>query len=129
MMTTFGLLFAVLAAYWVYNDTRRRGYDLGTIMLWSISTLAAFYIFLPLYLLIGRKSPVKSQRDDNIIDVEVVPVEETIQCPMCASNVKDDFKACPYCGFTLKPVCVCCGKELNREWRLCPYCQTAADVK
>ncbi|MDF2876008.1 MAG: hypothetical protein K0R22_2691 [Sporomusa sp.] len=129
MMATFGLLIAALAAYWVYNDAKGRGHETGTALLWSVGTLAALVVFLPLYLLLGRKRPMKPRRNDDIIDIEAVPVEETIKCPMCASNVKEDFRACPYCGFALKPACTSCGKELKREWRLCPYCQTPTDVK
>lgn len=129
MMSTFGLLIAALAAYWVYNDARGRGHDLGVALLWSIGTMAAIVVFLPLYLLFGRKRAMKSRRNDDIIDVEAMPVGATVKCPMCAGNVQEDFKACPYCGFALKPACSSCGKELSREWRLCPYCQTPADVK
>ncbi len=128
-MMTFGLLLAAIAAYWVYNDARDHGQDLGTALLWSVGTLAALFIFLPLYLLFGRKRPMKPHRNDDIIDIEATPVEETIKCPMCASKVKEEFKACPYCGFTLKPACTSCGKELNREWRVCPYCQAPTDTK
>lgn len=128
-MMTLSLLIGAIAAYWVYNDARGRGHDLTTALLWSVGTVAALYIFLPLYLLLGRKQPVSPKRIEEVIDVEAVPVEETIKCPMCARRVKDDFKMCPYCGFTLKPACTSCGQELNREWRVCPYCQTPADSK
>lgn len=128
-MMTFGLLLAAIAAYWVYNDARERGHDLGTALLWSVGTVAALFIFLPLYLLFGRKRPMNSRRNDDIIDIEATPVEETIKCPMCARRVKEDFKVCPYCGFTLKPACASCGKELNREWRVCPFCQVPIDNK
>lgn len=128
-MMTLSLIIGAIAAYWVYSDSRERGHDMGTALLWSVGTVAALYIFLPLYLLLGRKQPVKPRRNDDIIDVEAIPVEETCTCPMCASKVKDDFKVCPYCGFTLKPACTSCGKELNREWRVCPYCQTPTEVK
>jgi RNA polymerase subunit RPABC4/transcription elongation factor Spt4 len=126
---TFGLLIGAVAAYWVYNDARGRGHELGTALLWALGTIAALIIFLPLYLLVGRKSPMKPKRNQDFIDVEATPVEETIQCSMCARKVKEDFKICPYCGFTLKPTCSSCGKELNREWRVCPHCQTPTDAK
>ncbi|WP_425060380.1 hypothetical protein SCACP_10740 [Sporomusa carbonis] len=129
MMTTFGLLIAAIAAYWVYNDARGRGHDRGTALMWSIGTLAALIIFLPLYLLLGRKPPMKPRRNDDFIDVEAVPVDEVMKCPMCGGKIKEDYKACPYCSFTLKPKCTACGKELNREWRTCPYCQTPTDAK
>lgn len=128
-MMTFSYLIAAIAAYWVFNDARGHGHNMSTALLWAVGTVAAIVIFLPLYLLFGRKRPINPHRDDNIIDVEAIPVEETIKCPMCASKVKEDFKACPHCGFTLKPSCTSCGKELNREWRVCPYCETPTDAK
>ncbi|SDF55653.1 zinc ribbon domain-containing protein [Sporomusa acidovorans] len=128
-MMTLSLLIGAIAAYWVYNDARGRGHDLGTALLWSVGTIAALIIFLPLYLLFGRKTPVKSRTREDFIDVEATPVEDSIQCTMCGGKVKEDFKICPYCGFTLKPTCSSCGKELNREWRVCPYCQTPAEHK
>lgn len=128
-MMTLSLVIGAIAAYWVYNDARGRGHEMTTALLWSVGTLAALVIFLPLYLLLGRKQPLKPQRHTEVIDVEAIPVEETFTCQMCASKVKDDFKVCPYCGFTLKPTCTSCGKELNREWRICPYCQTTTAAK
>lgn len=134
MIATFGFIISFVAAYWVYYDARGRGHDLGTAMLWSLGTLAALVIFLPLYLLLGRKQPPmsktgRSRREEIIIDVEAAPVEETMHCPMCGGKVKEDYKACPFCSFTLKPQCGSCGRELNREWRTCPYCQAPATHK
>lgn len=134
MIATFGFIISFVAAYWVYYDARGRGHELGTAMLWSLGTLAALIIFLPLYLLLGRKQPPmdrngRSRREEIIIDVEAAPVEETMHCPMCGGKVKEDYKACPFCSFTLKPQCGSCGRELNREWRTCPYCQAPATHK
>lgn len=127
MIGTLGLVVAFIAAYWVYNDARGRGHELGTALLWSLGTLAALVIFLPLYLLFGRKPAMtgagRSRREEIIIDVESAPVEETMNCPMCGGKVKEDYKACPFCSFTLKPKCQSCDRELNREWKTCPYCQ------
>lgn len=128
-MMSLHFLIGVIAAYWVYNDARGRGHELGTRLLWSVGTIFAIYIFLPLYLLFGRKPAMKPYRNQEIIDIEALPIEETVKCPMCAGRVKEEFKHCPYCGFSLKPACSSCGKELNREWRVCPYCQTSADAK
>lgn len=128
-MMTLSILIGAVAAYWVYNDARGRGHELGTALMWAVGTMFALLIFLPLYLLFGRKPSIKPYRSQEIIDIEATPLEETIKCPMCASRVKEEFKLCPYCGFTLKPGCSSCGKELNREWRVCPYCQTPTDSK
>lgn len=129
-MSYVHILLSALAAYWVFNDSRGRNHELATTLLWTVGAAAAPYIFVPMYLLVGRKmnKPVRRQ-DPDIIDVEATPVEETVPCPMCASRVKDEFKVCPYCGFTLKPKCESCGKELNREWRTCPYCNTPTAPK
>jgi RNA polymerase subunit RPABC4/transcription elongation factor Spt4 len=119
------------AAYWVYNDAKSNGNEKTTIILWTLGTLLMMVIVLPLYLLFGRKPIMKSKREEQIIDVEATPVDdkEKINCPMCANKVQEDFKICPYCGYTLKPKCKECGQELNREWRVCPYCQTPTAEK
>ncbi|MCX7780344.1 MAG: zinc ribbon domain-containing protein [Negativicutes bacterium] len=124
------LAIAAIAGYWVYSDSRSRGHEFGSTLLWTLGTLVMPLVFLPLYLLLGRKTSMpSSRRDADIIDVEATPVEETSRCPMCAGRVKDEFKVCPYCAFTLKPKCEACGKELNREWKTCPYCNTPAAPK
>lgn len=132
MLTTISFVIGFIAAYWVYNDARGRGHELGTAILWSLGTLAMMIVFLPLYLLFGRRPRMTgagSRKDDTIIDVEATPVHETIHCPMCASKIKEEYKACPHCGYTLKPKCESCGRELNRDWRVCPYCQAPAPHK
>jgi len=130
-MASLSLLIAFLAAYWVYTDAKKHGYETGTALLWGAGTLAMLIVFLPLYLLFGRKRQPRSPRNDdrNVIDVEATVVEETSLCPMCGSKVKDDFKVCPYCSYTLKPKCENCGQELNREWKACPHCQTPTPQK
>lgn len=130
MMTTIGLVIAFIAAYWVYNDARGRGHDLGYALLWSLGTLAMLIVFLPLYLVVGRKPKTVSERKDvTVIDVDAVPVEDAFNCPMCGSKVKDDYKVCPYCSYTLKPKCQSCGQELSRDWKTCPYCQAPTAPK
>lgn len=130
-MVTISFIIAFIAAYWVYNDARGHGHELGTALLWSLGTLAAIIIFLPLYLLFGRKAPMKnSRRRDDFIDVDATVMDgEVMHCPMCGGKVKEEFKVCPYCSYTLKPQCQSCGRELNREWKTCPYCQTPAAPK
>lgn len=130
MMPTVSLLIAFVAAYWVYNDAKNRGHESSTAILWALGTFAMLIVFLPLYLIFGRKTPIKkAPRDENIIDVEATVVEDSINCPMCGSKVKEDFKICPYCGYTLNPKCENCGQELKRDWKVCPNCQTPAVKK
>lgn len=122
------LIAGVIAAYWLYNDARRFGYGTGTALLWAAGTIPFPYVFLPLYLVFGRK-PQAVRRPPEVVDVEGVPVEETMICPMCGGKVKEEYKACPYCSHTLKPQCASCGRELRRDWKTCPYCQAPAEPK
>lgn len=128
MMMTISLIIAAFAAYWVYTDARRLGHETGTAMMWALGSFAFMIVFLPLYLLFGRK-PKGGRRREQVIDVEAVPAEETIYCPMCGSKVKEEFNTCPYCSHTLRPKCEKCGQELRREWKTCPYCETPARDK
>nr|WP_092075038.1 zinc ribbon domain-containing protein [Dendrosporobacter quercicolus]NSL50003.1 zinc ribbon domain-containing protein [Dendrosporobacter quercicolus DSM 1736]SDN28283.1 hypothetical protein SAMN04488502_11651 [Dendrosporobacter quercicolus] len=132
-MGTLSLLIPLLAGIWVYNDAKKRGHTTTMVLLWAAGTIAMLIVFLPLYLILGRRQPVvKPQRDnaEKTIDVEAtVVVEETVCCPMCASKVKTDYKLCPYCGHTMQPKCEFCGCELKREWKNCPNCQQPAVSK
>lgn len=131
-MGTISLLIPVLAGIWVYNDAKTRGHTTGTALLWTAGTMALLIVFLPLYLMVGRRQPVvkpKRDNDERTIDVEATVVEETICCPMCANKVKEEYKVCPYCGYTLQPKCEVCGYELKREWKNCPNCQQPAGPK
>ncbi len=122
------VIVGVLAAYWVYGDARRLGHEKGTALLWALGTVPFPYIFLPLYFLLGRR-PRAARRPPEVVDVEAVPVEETICCPMCGSKVKEEFQTCPYCSHTLRPKCPGCGRELRRDWKTCPYCEAPAAPK
>lgn len=130
-MVLVGYLIAFLAAFWVYNDAKRRGHDLGSALLWAVGTLAMAMIVLPLYLLFGRRQQMsKVRKDSDIIDVEATVVSDNVvNCNMCGSKVKEDYNVCPYCGYTLRPKCQTCGQELNRDLKTCPYCQTPAAPK
>lgn len=128
MLNYIGLAIAAFAAYWVYNDAKGRGLGSTTALLWSLGTLVMLIIFLPLYLVFGRRS-VPARRTEPAIDIEGVPVEELMYCPMCGSKVKEDFKVCPYCSHTLKPKCEKCGQEMNRHCRVCPSCGAPAEPK
>lgn len=127
-MMTISLLIAAFAAYWVYNDSRRLGHEMGTALMWSLGTLVFMIVFLPLYLIFGRK-PAAPRRPAEVVDVEATPVEETTCCTMCGAKVKEDFRTCPYCSHTLRPKCEQCGKELRRDWKTCPYCEAPAAPK
>ncbi len=59
--------------------------------------------------------------DELVRVIEVAP-EETYQCPKCGAAVRQEFKICPYCTFSLRNTCESCEQELKPEWKICPYC-------
>lgn len=128
MFRIIWIIIHVLAAYWVFNDAKGRGHDFGHTIMWTTGTLVIPFLFLPLYLVFGRKLKLP-RREEPVIDIESVPADQLMHCSMCGKQVQNDFKTCPYCSHTLNPKCEQCGRELNREWRMCPYCETQATPK
>ncbi|MDU4960136.1 MAG: zinc ribbon domain-containing protein [Sporomusaceae bacterium] len=134
MGSTIGLLLAGFAAYWVYTDAKSRGNSRSYCLLWAVGTFAVLFIFLPLYLLFGRKAPKREQperlQDPNTIDVEATAVAEAdMTCPMCGNPSREADQYCSACGNALKPRCGNCGRPLQREWTECPDCQTPVGQK
>ncbi|HMM22923.1 MAG TPA: zinc ribbon domain-containing protein [Selenomonadales bacterium] len=135
-MIALGLIVGAAAGYIVYKDALDRGKDKQTAALWGFGTLASSlgtYLlllgFLALYYFVGRKITDNRRPDKQVIDIEGVPLEELIPCPMCGRKVKDDCSICPHCHHTLRPKCVNCAQELRREWKVCPYCGADANPK
>ncbi len=128
-MVSIPFIFGLIAAYWVNKDARARGNDFGSIVVWTLGSLISCFIFVPLYLIFGRKKKVSKNPADDTIDVEATVLEEPFTCTMCGKEVKNGFKLCPYCGHTLKPKCEHCGQDVDRYWRNCPYCHEPLDQK
>ncbi|MDU2064744.1 MAG: zinc ribbon domain-containing protein [Sporomusaceae bacterium] len=122
-MVSIGFLIGLLCAYWIWSDSRSRGSDFGNSLVWTLGTFFAWYLFVPMYFLFGRKkkkAPVKAA--DDVIDVDATVVEEDFHCNMCGKDVKTSGNKCPNCGHTLRPTCEHCGREVDRYWKNCPYC-------
>lgn len=130
-MSPLILLLGAVAGLWVYRDAQNYGYSKNAALLWAIGCFAFVFVFFPIYLLLGRKPQMKSNRrvEEKTIEAEATIHQVTIDCPMCARKVEEDFKVCPYCGYSLKFACENCGKELERDWKTCPYCQSQAPEK
>ncbi len=124
----------IVAAVWVFNDARKVGHSFAMSLLWALGVVAFIVIFLPMYLLVGRRRPLEAQPEKEL-QLENVTVEgeaelvATTPCPMCGKAVRDDYKLCPYCGFTLHLKCKTCGRPLERDWVVCPNCQTPTPKK
>lgn len=118
----------MIAAVWIYRDAVKCGYSKDAALLWSAGAVILVYVFLPLYILLGRKRRPASQNEakEMVIDAEFKLSEEIEVCPNCAERVREEFVACPYCGYVLRPVCKSCGRDLERDWKACPYCGASA---
>lgn len=127
-------LLGALVAVWVFRDSRKLGHGFGVSLMWAAGVIAFILIFLPMYLLVGRRRPLppreqQAELQNITIEADAEFVGELITCPMCANNVRDDYKHCPHCGFTLKLECEKCGRQLQRDWKVCPDCNTAVPEK
>lgn len=102
-MAMMSMLFGLLTAFFVYNDARKRGHGALMLILWSVGSAVMPYVFVPLYLLFGRKTKEREQNkyyDNDVIDIEATVVEETINCTKCGKSIKEDCLVCPYCQET-----------------------------
>jgi|GEM_PF-2556637 len=64
----------------------------------------------------GDMSSVKLESSQN---------KQALTCPNCGKPVDPNWKACPYCGFSLvktPKICPKCKNEVEPEWKICPYC-------
>ncbi|MCE5285789.1 MAG: zinc ribbon domain-containing protein [Pelosinus sp.] len=138
-MLLLRLIIGLAAGAWLYWDAKKRNFDWQTILLWSAGAvlLGAFappflFFYIAFYSWRSRKGMMGAKRAKDAIDIEATIIDDSIlqiNCPMCASKVREDAASCPKCGYTLVPKCPKCGKELEREWKVCPYCQTPAMLK
>jgi len=134
--TTFMLvedgLVVLLGIVWlglgfrVFRDARRR-IDDGRLV--GIATLTAFAIpFIgPLLYLLFR--PPETLADANAREIEMRALRDRLRrpnsnCPVCLSDVEDDYLVCPVCTTRLREPCPTCDAALDPLWQACPYCAT-----
>ena len=125
-MVSIGVVIAFIIAGWVYFDAKELGKNNSDALLWALGVFLLFIVFLPLYLIVGRKKDKKNKSDSDeldIIDIEATEVKDTFNCSMCSKEVQNDFSVCPYCGFALQLKCKNCGAKLEQDWNICPHCQ------
>ena len=92
-------LISIPVAFWVYEDARKQKLSCFTAVLWAVGVFVQLLIFLPLYVIFGRKKTYgKFYGSDDIIDVKATVVEEDyVKCQSCGKDVKAD------CAAKLKP--------------------------
>ena len=103
-MAMISMLIGLLTAFFVYNDARKRGHGAIMLILWSVGSAIMPYVFVPIYLLFGRKTKEREQYyerkqydDNDVIDIEATVVEETINCTSCGRKINEELLECPYC--------------------------------
>ncbi len=80
----------LLAALWVYFDSQKHGFSFGRGLLWSILVFFFLILFLPLYLVIRKRSRFQQSREPG------PPVRHT--CLYCRQSYEGEPQVCPHCG-------------------------------
>jgi Double zinc ribbon len=124
VLLAFAVVLWLGLGFRVYRDARRR-IDDGFLV--ALATLLGFGIpFVgPLVYLLFR--PPETLEDAHAREIEMHALRErlgrdTPVCPVCRSEVDDDFLVCPVCTTRLKQQCARCDAPLDPLWQLCPYC-------
>jgi RNA polymerase subunit RPABC4/transcription elongation factor Spt4 len=121
------LLAAVLwlgLGFRVHRDARRRIHD-GFLV--ALATVLGFGVpFLgPLLYLLFR--PPETLEEARVRRVELLALRDRVGrpepvCPVCRTEVEDDYLVCPVCTSRLKQACTRCDAALDPLWQVCPYC-------
>jgi hypothetical protein len=85
------LLVAIVLAFWVYSDAKKRGKSSGACFGWFLGTLLIFPLFFPLWL-ISRPDTQKKLKS----------MEPPKLCPYCGKYYEDDPYFCPHCNEKVK---------------------------
>jgi Double zinc ribbon len=114
----------------VHRDARRRVDD-GFLI--ALATMLGFGIpFLgPMVYVLFR--PPETLEDARARRVEMLALRDRIGreqpvCPVCRTEVDDEFLVCPVCTTTLKQSCTRCDAALDPLWQVCPYCTTPVEA-
>jgi len=125
----YGIIFMLIIiwlsfVYWTYRDARLRN---APAPFWAIIVFIFNYIGLILYLILRPPEFIDDvvERDLEIRKTEQLLDGNSVKCPACGKETKEDFLICPYCRKKLKNSCVGCSKPLNLDWKICPYCKSS----
>ncbi len=125
------LLFVVWLgfAYRVHRDARRRIDD---------GRLVGFATLLGMVPLLGPTVYVLFRPPETLADARAREIEMRAlrtrlaqsepRCPVCMSEVENDYIVCPVCTTRLREPCANCDAPLEALWQTCPYCATPVGV-
>jgi Double zinc ribbon len=131
MLAGDGLLLLVAVvwlglAFRVHRDARRRIDDGRLVGAATLTALALPFLGPLLYLLFR---PPETLADANAREIEMRALRDRLSrpnahCPVCLSDVEDDYLVCPVCTTRLREPCPTCDAALDPLWQACPYCAT-----
>src|SRR5262249_46328155 len=123
------LLLAVLwlgLAFRVHRDARRR-IDDGLLVGVATALAVAVPFVGPVVYLLFR--PPETLADTHAREIELRALRDRLRrpdahCPVCLTDVDEDFLVCPVCTTRLREPCTSCDAALDPLWQACPYCAT-----
>lgn len=124
------ILFAVVLwlglGYRVHRDARRRIADGWLVGLSTILGFAVPFVGPVVYALFR---PPETLADAHAREIEIQVLRGRLlhaapHCPVCMSEVENDYLVCPVCTTRLRDQCNACGSPVDRLWQACPYCAT-----
>ncbi len=125
----YGVIFLLVIiwlafVFWTYRDAKLRNTQP---IFWAFVVLLFNFVGLILYLILRPPEYYDDiiERDLEIQRMEMLLGLDTVKCPACAREVKEEYLICPYCRKKLKSSCVSCQKPLNLDWKICPYCKAS----
>lgn len=112
--------------YRVHRDARRRVDD-GWLV--GLSTLLGFGVPFVGPVVYTLFRPPETLADVHAREVEMRALRGRLlqaapRCPVCMSEVENDYLVCPVCTTRLREQCNTCDSPLDPLWQACPYCAT-----
>jgi hypothetical protein len=125
------ILFAVVLwlglGFRVHRDARRRVDDGWLVGVATVLGFALPFVGPVVYVLFR---PPETLADVHAREVELRALRGRLlqaapHCPVCLSEVENDYLVCPVCTTRLREQCTTCDAALDPLWQACPYCATA----
>jgi|SRR3972149_9323827 len=99
----FKIIAGVIAAgvaFWVYNDSRKWGYNNNAALGWAIGVFLLMIVFLPLYVIIELK---RARRQLDLTGAKQTAAIST-SCEFCRKQYFGNPNYCPHCGHLVRKI-------------------------